>query len=588
MSRYAQLQDNPPQLTYEEDLGFTGLDTETDRDKLDRGKYSRGENTRCHRIADATGAAVTQRGGVQTPVFANVVPMTILGSGVFSNPNGEEVQLHATATGVQLIKSGSYPRALTLPMGTTLTGKINFSQQFNVVLLHREDGGPTLVWDGITSGFTRVNKFNPADTSTVIIPNPPWSINFGYRAVFPTGPDTLGASDELDYTSIDIANNNFRINTGEAASIVGAHAFRKNQIIVGNSRSLDVLTGFIGDLANASMDVLNTEVNLAARKAMAMVGADLFLLASKPAGGVFRVSEIDLSGSLMAEPVPVSDKVQTLIDRINWPYAGGAIMQTHGIYLFVFAPIDDSTVNNSALVFNTVSREWVGIDLFDPGAVFQIDDAYEADFFGTKGLYVANHAANLIHLYGDGDDQDQLGLAFDGNGNPQFAVFNIPYVFESRGYATLGHIAGDYYAHPGATTRDFKRSEFGLKTLRPSITATLLGEGAFDERILTPIPVSRSPVKYDRFGLNNWNPSNANNDFSTPGRQDYSVDWTSEFSLPAAGINVEQLQHTPLKVSTKARSRFVSYRIVNSQGRCDVTEELIESAGVGREPKRGG
>src|SRR4029077_4530299 len=147
---------------------------------------------------------------------ANIEPMTILGSGIYSNPNGEEVQLIAIPGGVRVIKSGSYPGSVPIPAGTTLAGAINFAQHFNVILLHREDGGPTLVWDGIAPAFTELTKLDPLDTSTAVMPDPPWSVNFGYRAWFPTGADTLGASDELDYTSYDPALHDFRINTGEA------------------------------------------------------------------------------------------------------------------------------------------------------------------------------------------------------------------------------------------------------------------------------------------------------------------------------------------------------------------------------------
>lgn len=580
MSRYADVQTQPPQPTIEGDAEFVGLDMKTDRDKLQPGQYARGENKRCHR------KSVEDRLGVITPVFANVEAMTILGSGVYSNPNGEEVQLHATPTEVRVIKSGSYPATVPIPVGTTLAGKINFAQHFNVVLLHREDGGPTLVWDGIAPNFKRLSKLDPLDLSTAVIPDPPWSVNFGYRAWFPTGADTLGGSDELDYTSIDLELHNFRINTGEASAIVAAHPFTKNRLIVGNTRSIDVLTGVIGDLSNAAMEVVNDDVNFAARKAVVMVGGDLFFLSSKPKG-IYRINEV-VQDQLQAVPVPVSDLIEPLMRRINWPAIANASMVTQGIYLFVFVPIDDSLVNNAGFVYNTVSQQWVGMDRWDPFAGFQIDDAYVADHYGENALYVANHDSGRIHILEQGGSDDELQLTFNEDpddellelGDPIHTSFPILSVFESRGYATLGWNA--------STKRDFKRVEIGLKTLRPSVFVSELSERANDVRRLHDNPVTRSPVRYDVFGKDNWDPSNANNDFNTPGRQDYSVDWSSDFQLPPEGIDIQIKQHSPLRFSTKARGQYLSYRVENGAGRADVTAMLVESAGVSREPKRGG
>lgn len=575
MSRYADLAAQPPQPTIEGDAAsskFIGLDMKTDRDKLATGMYARGENKRCHR------GIVEDRPGVATPVFANIEAQTIIGSGVYSNPNGEEVQLIATPADVRVIKSGSYPLTVPIPEGVTLSGKVTFAQHFNVILLHQEEERPTLVWDGIAPAFTEIEKSNADDTSTVVMPNPPWSVNFGYRAFFPTGADTLGASDELDYTSIDLALHNFRINTGEASAIVAVHPFQQSRLIVGNTRSIDLLTGVIGDLGNATMEVLNDDVNFAALRGAALVGGELFFLASKPRG-VYRITEI-VQDKLETAAVPVSDPVEPLLARINWGAIAGAIMVTDGIYLKLFVPMDDSEVNNACLVYNTVNKAWVGWDYWDLDAIFQVDNAYIADYYGQKACYAVNHSANLIHVMEKGIE-DELGLTFDPDtGYPIHTNFPIRTIFESRGYATLGWNA--------ATTRDFKRVEIAAMTLRPSLTVTELGSGAGDERPLHFSPITEDPTKYTTFGKNDWNPTNANNDFNTPGREDYSMDWGSEFSLPAeAGLDIELKQRTPLPFSTKAQGEFMSYRIENTEGRADVAGLIVESAGVGQ-IRRGG
>jgi hypothetical protein len=314
------------------------------------------------------------------------------------------------------------------------------------------------------------------------------------------------------------------------------------------------------------MQVLTNEIGFCARRATRMVGADLFGL-SDDHQAVFRVTQI-IQDRLQAEPVPVSDSITPLMKRINWLYARNAVAVVHDIYYLLAVPIDGAVVNNAVLAFNTVTKEWESaFDTWNPAAGMQIDNLLHSYYFRTSAAYAVNQGLNAIHILGVGS-QDEMPAG----------LFEIDHLIETRGFATLGWNA--------ATKRDFKRLELAVATLRPSITVTELPDGAGDERILNPTAITRNPLKYRNFGKVDFDPTNANDDFEAPGREDYSLDVSSTPCNLQAGIHLEIKQRDVLRFATKARGRYMSYRVENSQGKCEVSGVLAESTGAQREVRK--
>jgi hypothetical protein len=132
-----------------------------------------------------------------------------------------------------------------------------------------------------------------------------------------------------------------------------------------------------------------------------------------------------------------------------------------------------------------------------------------------------------------------------------------------------------------------KRAEIPVATLRPQITVTELTDRARDERILNGTPITRNPAKYLNFSKPDFVADNSNADFEAPGREDYSLDLTSiDFNLTEPGVELEMKQRDPLRFSTKARGRYMSYRVENHQGECEVGAIMVESAGTQREKRK--
>ncbi len=542
-----------------------------DRSLLTEGYYPVGNNVRVNRGVKET------RPATLTPVFANAVAFgSILGSAIYANPSGVEVMLIATPSAVYQTRAGGYPTAITVPV--TLSGNVEFSQQFDKVLLHAPSVPVTLVWDGkVDTGFVIVTKSNPANTVTSVIPTVAWSVNIGNRAIVPYSPDTLAASDILDYTTFDLTltGPKFRTLTGSADPIVGAYPYAQSSLIVGKRNSFDLITGFFGDFSQAQVQVLSASVGVMARKSCRMVGGDLFFLHDT---GVHRISQV-IQDRLEAEPVPVSDPIQPLIRRINWLYADKSVAAVLSPYYFLAVPLDGSTYNNAVLVYNSATREWESYDTWASAAGFRIDNLFVADFFSSRRVYAVNHGAVAIHLLYEGR-LDELSF---NRSTGLHTVYEIADLFETRGYAELGSA--------GATTQDFKRVEIPIATWRPSITVTELTDKAGDERVLTAAAVTKDPAKYDIAFKPDYVITNANGDFDAPGRQDYALDPTQGVYPSGSiggsnGIDGDKKQTSVLRFSTKARGRYISYRIANTQGACDMAGVLCESSGAQREIRR--
>jgi hypothetical protein len=592
MSRFTKLEPNAPAPTLEGEEVFSGMNMTLERSALQAVQYALAINKRCNR------GVMETRLGTITPVFANLVPFPeILGSGVYNNPNGQEVILIATAHYVGVVRCGSYPDYVKIPAGTTLAGKIEFSQQFDKVLLHRGadpdvdtttntsvpfPGHITLQWDGVsTAGFIPIVRTNATDTARTLLPNADYAINFGDRALIPIGKDKIGASELDDYAEIDLILHTFRVNAGTADAITGIYPYPQSQVIVGKERSIDVLHNFGGDLSLVSADILSTEIGISARRTGKMVGSNFIFLFKT---GFYPIGQVDQT-RIEVSPLPLAatrdakgnvvDPIAPLIRRIHWPYAKDAVAAVIAPYYFPAFPLDDSKVNNCIAAYNTVTQQWEGYDVWDPGCGIQFDNLLVADYLGQPALYAINHAAKSIHvLYVGMEDETAYDPA-----TGQHSVYQISDLFESRGYATLGW--------NGGIQRDFKRLVMGFSTWRPQISVTELLDDRQDERVLTPAPITKDPQKHYRFGVPDFDLTNVNGDSEGPSREDYSVVPPAGGVYPGAGITPGWKQSKPEKFSIRARGRYVSYRIANTQGQCDINGLILESTLGGREIRRG-
>ena len=580
------------------DLGFLGLRMKTPREQLTAGYYPRAENKRI-------GAGLETRPGTRTPVFANeFAGGPLIGSGPYSNPNGEELGLLFLKNKVYGIRAGTLPITIPVTQNFGNGATVDITQHFDKVLAHQSDPSfPTLVWDGIdlTDGFTTMPSPSVTGLGFLNMPNPAWSINFLDRAWFPIPdePDSIGATDENDVFTWDSIKHKFRVNTGTADQLIGAHPFFDSSLLIAKRRSIDILKDIPQDLGDSFLDgqlpgatpissappprvgVVSDEIGSVARKAGILAGGTfMFLSDSGPCGGIYRVIT-DAHGRYIVDVVPVSEEIEPLIQRINWPYAGNSIAVLHGRYAIWMVPMDGATFNNAALILNLATNEWESVDFWNISPrrdqhgrlltfdnPMRMDSVFHLGFYGSAQLFAADHNQAWVRLLYKGLD-DQFETA---GGTPASEKKTVPIqdVMETRGYSITS-----------ATSETNQRSNyaaFGLATLAPTITFTQLVDGADGDEIQigAPSPTVPDRQKYTT-GRADYVLSNVNDDADDVDREDYSVQMGDDLLLNDDGVRPRRVWPWEEKIVLNSEGRFVSYRISNTGGISQVRSVLHEA-----------
>ena len=186
------------------DTGWKGLDMVHEPGSVQPGYLIKSENKRLRDSSASTRPGTTIPSDFN-PAFEN----TIIGSGIFSNPNGSQVMLVATldATYVWALEFGKDPVQIDLSVGNTGTvpgSIVQFVQGFEKVLLLRFPTQVPLVWDGVNA-----NSFDPVTTPGphTLIPNLAFGQPFQNRIIL-YNPydkavpwrDQFILTDVLDYT----------------------------------------------------------------------------------------------------------------------------------------------------------------------------------------------------------------------------------------------------------------------------------------------------------------------------------------------------------------------------------------------------
>lgn len=597
MSRHAQQLQTPGQPTFEGDSAFTGLNMKVGRDQLPAGFVARHENRRF------VGGSQTRAGAI-TPRFANVMPamQAFKGSGLYSDPNGEEMGLIAAGTGLVVfaIRSGTYPTNITVA-APGFTSDVEFVQHFQNVLAHQKSpDGVSFIWNGLssTTGFVPVTGPTVEAPGLAVLPKVPWSINFQGRAWFPIpdSPDEIGASDINDPTTYDSILHQFRINTGMADKIVGIYPYLGSNLIIGKTGSMQLMSEIPGDLGDSFLlaiqlslapasappprvTSISNSIGIAGRKSVVMAGSRFMFLSPAGSGGIFQI--IQDGNNLAVDPIPVSDAIEPLIKRINWEAADGAVGILDGIYASWAVPLDGCSYNNARLVYNLATSQWEGLDWWgsiirDPAldillpsdSPMRMDNLIYLDYYGRKKVYAINHTSYVVHVLEMGT-YDQLG----GNGIAS-VHYSIQDLLETRGYSTMGWLA--------TSARETKRVEMMLQTNDPVLKVyQVMDDSISDDELLGDLMVNR--LKYTDALKADFNPTNINNDYNRSHREDYKILLGDNFMLQS-GVRVERMRVWTWRHELTARVRYISFRVhnVSLSGECGISNIILESVGSPR------
>lgn len=563
------------------DIGWVGIDSTSDREKLEEGMLYVGENTRLRQ------RSVKQRLGTQIPPdfnpaagFAN----RLIGSGIFRDPNGNEVLLVAPAgvtytLGLQFTKDPihiDYSTTTNAPSGDNGAGLVQFCQSFDSVLMFRVPSvtGQNLVWNG-NSPTTDANRWQKVVLSTnglSLVPaawlGEPWGDRvITYEPLWPSAPtrDTWIVSDLYDYSSYDPVYQVIRTNSADSDLITRIKQYMKGAVIVYKNNSIHMAT----DIGTYPFSVAQRKLADIGSIGIFMpldVGGDQIFL-SQP-NGFYRLSEV-IADQIVALPVPISEGINRVIKQINWPYTAfwGCSAALDNYAFFAVCLGSGSQRLNTILVYDTQRRQWesAGDTWRDPS--FAFNKLHVINFEGIKRLCALDYDNGVIYLLYEGI-RDEL----------QSGSFSVPFKMETRGY-----IGNDAMAF-----KRFGRCRVAIASWEPEVNVTAVVDGVNEEFLLTNSPITKDNQLFYSHAVP---PLSESGDPLAPYREDYSINLFDNFAaetfeeLPAGPISqipgtifesIGELQQSVEPFMVRQMGRWGAIRVENDEGHIEVQAIEVE------------
>ena len=148
----------------------------------------------------------------------------------------------------------------------------------------------------------------------------------------------------------DVIGNQFRVSSGKSDFIVGIRGFTQDSVVVFNRKSIHLMTGVSGSLADVKTTQVTDEVGATARKSIVQVANQIMFLSDQGIYGIEFIDQYNLRGT----GTPLSETIQPFIDRINQDFAHLSC----GVYFnnryWLAVPLDSQVGAGDANQLNTI------------------------------------------------------------------------------------------------------------------------------------------------------------------------------------------------------------------------------------------
>jgi len=201
--------------------------------------------------------------------------------------------------------------------------------------------------------------------------------------------DEIVASDIMDFNTFDVIGNQFRPTAGQSDFTVQLTPFTKDSLVIFNRKSIHLMTGISGSLADVKSNVVTTEIGCSARKTVVQVANQIFFLSDQ---GIFSVEFLD-EYNLRGTGTPISETIQPYIDRINQDYAHLSSAVYFNNRYWIALPIDSSVGAGNATKLNTII-----VYNFINGGFESIDTVNSTEFAIRELLVGREGAQNALYL----------------------------------------------------------------------------------------------------------------------------------------------------------------------------------------------
>jgi len=351
---------------------------------------------------------------------------------------------------------------------------------------------PNTLVDITGSGTGTIKK---SSASGANIPAGREGLYFQNRLLMIYGNDFLAVSDVLDPLHYAKVTNDFKLNTGTNDRVVAISAFNNTTLVIFKQRSVLAVENLYGDLSAVRLTEVTREFGCVAPNSVVNTGSDLIFLSQR---GIISLKQTEY-GVSQSVILPLSDSIQNLVDDIdetNWERSCAAYFDNR--YLLAHPTEGGDGTNDRVLSYNFLNQAWEG---YWEGQLLNPKFFERVIVSGTERLVFADESG-FIHNF----DKDAL---FDRNATG--TSYQISTRVEFRGYT------GDAVEH-----KQWTDLHLDLRNWDTRYDITVDFDGV-SESLDIAENVTKDRTLYYKYGYSAYNTSNANDDFLTAYREDYST-----------------------------------------------------------------
>ena len=268
--------------------------------------------------------------------------------------------------------------------------------------------------------------------------------------------DEIVASDIMDFNTFDVIGNQFRPTAGQSDFTVQLTPFTKDSLVIFNRKSIHLMTGISGSLADVKSNVVTTEIGCSARKSVVQVANQIFFLSDQ---GIYSTSFFD-EYNLRGTGTPLSETIQPYIDRINQDYAHLSCAVYFNNRYWIALPIDssvgagDATKLNTIIVYNFINGGFESIDTVN-STKFAIRELLVGREGAQNALYLSTEEGG-VHKVDAREGKDVVSLTAGQA--------------EKEGIDVVSQITTRQYDADQLDRKMFSRAEFHIKSGEETIT----------------------------------------------------------------------------------------------------------------------
>lgn len=268
--------------------------------------------------------------------------------------------------------------------------------------------------------------------------------------------DEIVASDIMDPNTFDVIGNQFRPSAGQSDYTVSLKPFTQDSLVIFNRKSIHLMTGVSGSLADVRTNVVTTEIGCSARKSVVQVANQIFFLSDQ---GIYSVEFFD-EFNLRGTGTPISETIQPYIDRINQDYAYLSVGVYFNNRIWMAVPLDTSAGLGNATKLNTI----LVYNVLNKG--FESIDSVNSTQFAIRDLLVGREGAqNALYLTTEEGGVHKVD-AVEGDDNVSLTAGEV----SSNPITIISQLTSRQYDANQIDRKTFARGEIHLKSGSASIT----------------------------------------------------------------------------------------------------------------------